>query len=151
MKITENFTLEEFVTSQTASRFGINNTPTDAVIRNIKKLCETILQPARTALGPLIVSSGYRCPQLNSAVGGSKTSAHMEGFAADITPVKVTKLEFAYWVIKNCPFDQVIFEFGTRENPDWIHVSADPRHRKEVWRFLYGIPPERIPSDRSPK
>lgn len=137
-KLSPNFSLWEFVISQTATRKGIDNTPTEEVVKNIKTLCRTILEPAREALGPIRISSGYRCAALNVAIGGSKTSAHQVGFAADILPVKATKLEFAKWVVANTVFDQVILEFGTHLNPDWIHVSADPRFRKQVLEILKG-------------
>lgn len=137
-KLTEHFHLFEFVTSQVAERNGIDNTPTSSIVQCIKMLCVTVLEPARLALGPLRISSGYRCPALNKAVGGAATSAHQFGFAADILPLKVSKLEFAKWIVKNVPFDQVILEYGTESDPAWIHVSADPRNRREVFRILNG-------------
>jgi len=137
-QLSENFKLFQFVTSQTAERKEIDNTPTKEVVLNLKKLCDTILEPAWFACGPLSVSSGYRCEALNAAIGGAKTSGHILGFCADIIPLKATKLEFARWVIKNVPFDQVILEFGTNVNPSWIHVSSDPRERKQVLQILSG-------------
>ncbi|MGE4169157.1 MAG: D-Ala-D-Ala carboxypeptidase family metallohydrolase [Candidatus Margulisiibacteriota bacterium] len=143
-KLSEHFQLWEFVTSQVAQRNGINNNPTPEVIQCLKKLCETVLEPARFALGPLRISSGYRCPALNKAVGGAATSAHQFGFAADVLPLKVSKLEFAKWIVKNVPFDQIILEYGTEADPAWIHVSADPRHRKKVMRILNGTGYQKI-------
>lgn len=137
-KLTENFTLSEFIISQVAERKGIDNTPSTQIINNLKRLCVQILEPARHSLGQIIISSGYRSPKLNLAVGGSITSSHDEGFCADCTPVKVSKLEFAKWVVKNCDFDQVILEYGTKNEAAWIHVSADPRRRKQVLRILLG-------------
>jgi len=137
-KLSKNFSLWEFVISQTSERFGIDNTPSDQVIRSLKKLCETILEPARFALGPIKISSGYRCKALNKKVGGSKTSAHILGFAADLIPLKVTKLELAKWLSKNVDYDQIILEYGTSFEPAWIHISADPRNRRELMRVLKG-------------
>ncbi len=131
--LSEHFKLWEFITSQTATRHGINNTPPEAVISRLRFLCQEILEPARQAVGPLQISSGYRCPALNRAVGGSTTSAHMQGYAADVIPRSASKLEFANWVRSNCKFDQIILEYGTRSNPSWIHVSGDPKGRRQFF------------------
>ncbi|MGH9942840.1 MAG: D-Ala-D-Ala carboxypeptidase family metallohydrolase [Pyrinomonadaceae bacterium] len=133
-QLSPNFTLEEFITSQTAARKGIDNAPPPAVVERLKQRCEQILEPARAVLGPLQVNSGYRCPKLNAAVGGSSTSAHMLGYAADIVPLRATKRDLALWVKQNCRFDQLILEFGTESEPAWIHVSCDPRGRGQVLR-----------------
>jgi uncharacterized protein YcbK (DUF882 family) len=139
MNLTEHFTLEELIASQTAARHGFDNTPGAQEVASLTRLCEQILEPARLALGPLHISSGYRAPNVNAAVGGSKSSAHMKGFAADVIPLQVSKRDFALWVIRNCEFDQVIFEFGSfPDHPSWIHVSAEPRNRKEVLRTVKG-------------
>ena len=136
IQLSSHFKLREFVYSQTAIQKHINNTPPPHHIVNLKRLCETILEPARVALGPLRISSGYRSQALNSAIkGSSKTSAHMQGYAADVIPLNATKLEFARWVQKNCQFDQILLEFGTRQDPSWIHVSCGPGNRKEVFRI----------------
>lgn len=136
MKLSQYFDLDEFIISQAASRRGIDNTPNPKVINNLKLLCKNILDPAREALGPLKISSGFRCTALNNAVGGSKTSAHTLGYAADIIPLKASKMELAKWISKNVEFDQLILEFGTKDNPDWIHVSVDPKNRKQVLQIL---------------
>ncbi|WP_019501664.1 D-Ala-D-Ala carboxypeptidase family metallohydrolase [Pseudanabaena sp. PCC 6802] len=132
MQLTTNFTLEEFTRSTTADRLGIDNTPNATEIANIRLLCTQILQPARSALGPIQISSGFRSDALNRAVGGVSDSAHRLGFAADVVPVNVGTLELAKWIKNNTLFDQVILEFGTLANPNWIHVSADPRQRMSV-------------------
>lgn len=138
MKLSEHFSLWEFTTSQTAARKGIDNTPTQDVINNLTILCTQILEPARLALGPLRISSGYRSPRLNKAIGGSKSSAHCLGWAADVIPLQATNLMLAQWITKNCEFDQVILEYGSKSSPSWIHVSADPRSRKQVMQILAG-------------
>ena len=143
-KLSQHFTLWEFVISQTAERFGIDNTPNDQIIRSLKKLCETVLEPARFALGPIKISSGYRCSELNQRIGGSKTSAHMLGFAADLIPLKVTKLELAKWLSKNVEYDEIILEYGTLQEPAWIHISSDPRNRRELMRIVNGSKLENI-------
>lgn len=137
-KLSANFSLWEFTTSQTAERQNIDNTPSDAVIANLRTLCEQILEPARNTLGPLRISSGYRSPALNAAIGGSKTSAHVLGYAADVIPLNTTTLAFAKWVAANRNFDQIILEFGTPTDPAWIHVSCDPRGRKECLKTVTG-------------
>lgn len=136
MDLTEHFTLEEMTASQTAARFNLDNTPEPVAVSNLVRLCTTILEPARAALGPLRITSGYRSPLVNTRVGGSRTSAHCLGFAADVLPTKATKRDFAKWVVANVPFDQVILEFGSTEEPAWVHVSADPRLRGQVLRIL---------------
>lgn len=134
MNLTTNFQLKEFVVSSTADRLGIDNTPTPGEIENLRTLCKQILQPARDALGPLKITSGFRSAALNLAVGGSSNSDHRKGFAADVVPVNVGTKELAVWVKENCKFDQIILEFGTLQNPNWIHLSAEPRNREEVLR-----------------
>jgi len=138
MILSEHFALHEFTDSQTAARLGLDNTPSPEILDNLRLLCTTILEPARMALGPLRISSGYRAPAVNAAVGGAKDSAHMQGFAADVIPVEVSKLTFARWVKQWVPFDQIILEFGTPEQPAWIHVSARPPLRAQVLRILAG-------------
>ena len=130
--LTEHFTLEEMTFSQTATRKGIKNTPSAEHIKNLTKLCKEILEPARAKFGAIQVNSGYRSIALNKTIGGSSSSAHCLGYAADIVPLQATKLQLAQWMSINCPFDQIIMEFGEPKNPNWIHVSCDPRHRKQV-------------------
>ena len=127
------FTLHELTRSATASRLKIDNTPSQEVVQNLELLVKNVLDPLREAYGkPIIVSSGYRCPKLNKAVGGVKNSQHMLGQAADIkttsdSPADNRKLFDLARELK-LPFDQLIDEFGY----DWIHISYGPRHRKQV-------------------
>jgi Peptidase M15 len=144
MQLTTNFTLEEFTRSTTADRMGIDNTPNATEISHLRMLCVQILQPARSALGPIQISSGFRSAQLNAAVGGVSNSAHRLGYAADIVPVDVGTLELAKWIKNNTSFDQLILEFGTLANPKWLHISADPRGRNNVLQAL-GNPTEYKP------
>jgi hypothetical protein len=136
LQLSQHFKLGEFVISETAERKGIDNTPTDEIVDRLRTLCQSILEPARTQVGALHINSGYRSPALNAAIGGSSSSAHMIGYAADVVPLGTTKVAFAKWVKANCTFDQIILEFGTIAEPAWIHVSADPRARGEVLRKL---------------
>jgi len=120
MKISKNFTLEEFLVSQTAVRHGIDMTPPLKIEANIIKLVETIVQPLRTELGsPIMINSGYRPEELNTLIGGSKTSAHRFGCAADmrcnaISPLDLSKLVFEMDLL----YDQVIHELGA-----WVHCG----------------------------
>ena len=115
------FTLEELTRSQTAKEKGIDNTPTDEQIKNLVQLVEHVLDPLRTAYGkPINVTSGFRCKELNKAIGGSETSQHTKGEAADIVPKERKDLKSLFRLIltENLPFDHLIFERCT-----WIHVS----------------------------
>ena len=138
VQLSDHFALWEFTTSQTAERQHIDNTPSDDVVSHLRTLCAQILEPARGALGPLRISSGYRSAALNAAVGGSKNSAHMLGYAADVIPLQTTKIAFAKWVADHCTFDQIILEFGTPAEPAWIHVSCDPLNRKQILKTVDG-------------
>lgn len=132
MKLTKNFTLEEFIVSEVAVRYNIDNTPSEEECKNIKNLCVKILQPLRDYTGPILVSSGYRSAKLNKKVKGSKTSQHVSGQAADIKTQNMRKA-FLY-IQNNLPFDQLIWEYGDDKQPSWIHVSYGPRNRRQVLR-----------------
>ena len=123
MKLSNSFNLIEFTSSETASRRGIDNTPSIAVIENLRLLCENVLQPLRDKYGKSInITSGYRSPKLNKAIGGSSTSQHCYGQAADIQVDKKDYLK-VWEILKTLPFDQIIWEFGNEGAADWIHVS----------------------------
>lgn len=131
MKLTKNFTLEEMTHSNTATRLGIENTPGDEQVENLRHLCETMLEPIRGILGvPLKINSGYRSPALNSYVGGSKNSAHRFGLAADFVPVGMP-IQKAFERIRKHPelgWDQLILECDA-----WIHIGLrDGEQRGEV-------------------
>ena len=127
------FTIVELTKSATASRRGIDNTPSSTIKANLTELVDNILDPLREAWGaPIIVSSGYRSPKLNRAVGGAKTSQHMYGQAADIRTVSDkpsdNKKLFDLILKLNLPYDQLIDEYGY----NWVHVSYSPRNRKQI-------------------
>ena len=133
MQLTENFSLVELVKSETALRNGLDNTPGDAEIENLRILCENILQPLRTAYGRGIkVNSGFRHPNVNAAVGGSRTSDHCRGQAADIEIPGVANYDLAKYISENFWYTQVILEFYTPGVPDsgWVHVSYNPADLK---------------------
>lgn len=120
MKISRFFTLDEFLQSQTATRHGIDMTPPQDVVNNLTALAVNVLDPLRVrAACPLIVSSGYRPPELNRRVGGAATSQHVKGEASDTKATKVTPYNLCQMAIAlKLPFDQLIFEYGA-----WMHVS----------------------------
>lgn len=139
MKLSPNFTLAEMLESQTARRKGISEqfTPSPEVINSLRALCKNILQPLRDEIGgPIKVSSGYRTPRLNRAIGGARNSQHMVGEAADIQGLNGLTNRQLFNKIKqmNLPFDQLIWEFGNDQNPAWVHVSFGPRNRRQVIR-----------------
>lgn len=123
------FTIGELTRSATASRHGIDNTPTAEAQRNLTALVDNILDPLREAWGrPITVTSGYRCPALNRAVGGSRTSHHLKGMAADITTGNKADNRRLFQLAVNLrlPYCQLIDEKGY----SWVHVSYDPENVK---------------------
>ena len=134
MQLTNNFSLAEMVKSDTALRHDMDNTPGEAEIENLKRLCEQVLQPVRDHFGKGVkVNSGFRHPEVNAKVGGSKTSDHCKGQAADIEIPGVPNGDLAQWITENLDFTQVILEFYTPGVPDsgWVHVSYDPQNLKK--------------------
>ena len=143
MKLSKNLSLAEVTKSTTAKRLGIDNTPDDEwVIENIKAIADVIFQPLRDSFRcPIFVSSGYRSPDLNAAIGGSKRSQHMEGRALDLDADVYggcTNSEIFNWIRENVEFDQMVWEFGDEDNPDWVHVSyvRDGVNRKRCLKAL---------------
>ena len=129
----KHFSIRELTASAVARRRGYDNTPPEDVRRNLVALTDNVLDPLREAYGkPIFVTSGYRCPRLNKAVGGAKGSQHLTGQAADIRSASdepwENKLLFDLRQSLGLPFDQLIDEHGF----DWIHVSFGPRHRRQV-------------------
>ena len=127
MMLSKNLSLGEFTRSQTAKRKGIDNTPNKEHLEAAKMLAENIFQPIRDCFAvPIFISSGYRSDALNEAIGGSKTSQHSKGEAIDIDMDHRNgpkNEEIFHYIRENLPFDQLIWEFGNNERPDWVHVS----------------------------
>ena len=127
MKLSKNLSLAEATKSITAKRLGIDNTPDDWVTENLRQVAINIFQPVRDAFrNPIYVSSGYRSADLNTAIGGSKRSQHVEGRALDLDADVYggcTNSQIFNYIKENLEFDQLIWEFGDESNPDWVHVS----------------------------
>ena len=122
------FTIEELTRSATATTRGLDNTPTPEIKANLERLVDKVLDPLREKYGkPITVNSGYRCPELNKAVGGSKTSDHVKGFAADLTGGSKQENEKIFNIIRdNFAWTQLINE----RDFSWVHVSYDPNRIK---------------------
>jgi zinc D-Ala-D-Ala carboxypeptidase len=134
MNLTTNFTLNELTQSETALRKGLDNAPTQDVISALQTLAVNVLQPVREHYGRGVkVNSGYRSPEVNASVGGSKTSDHCKGQAADIEIPGVANAELAAYIRDELQFTQLILEFYTPGVPDsgWVHVSYDPANLKK--------------------
>ena len=134
MQLTNNFSLAEMVKSDTALRHDMDNTPGEVEIANLKTLCEKVLQPVRDHFQTGVkVNSGFRHPEVNAKVGGSKTSDHCKGQAADIEIPGIPNADLAVWIMENLDYTQLILEFYTPGVPDsgWVHVSYDPTNLKK--------------------
>ena len=147
-RLSKNFSLEEFERSDTAKRLKIDNHVPQFAVPRLRTLCEKVLQPVRDHFGvPIIITSGYRCPDLNDAVKGATSSQHMKGEAADfkikVDNTKGVKLYDLYlWMVDNLSFDQLIWEVrplrqaqGRPTNSKWIHVSYknEKANRQQVF------------------
>ena len=124
--ISKHVSYKEGVYSITAMRLGIINIPNDDQLSNMELVAEEVFEPLREWVGkPIKVNSFFRGLKLNTAIGGSKSSQHMKGQAMDIddTYGHVTNAEMYHWIKKNLDFDQLIWEFGDDDNPNWLHVS----------------------------
>ena len=134
MRLSKNFTLPEIIHSNTAKRLGINNAPNKEHLKNMQVLVRDLIQPMRDVLGPIRISSGYRNPELNRAIGGSSKSQHCKGEALDLqywSKGKMCNKEIYDWVIKSeIEFDQMINEFDY----SWIHISlkSNGKNRKQI-------------------
>lgn len=141
MQLSKNLTLAEVIRSETAKRRGVSNIPTDAHIANFKLLAEKVFQPIRDHFGvPIHISSGYRSAALNKAIGGAASSQHCTGEAIDIDMdgTSVTNAQIFNYIKDNLEFDQLIWEFGTDTNPDWVHVSYEStgKQRKQILKAI---------------
>jgi hypothetical protein len=137
MKLSNHLDLSEVTRSESAKRNGISNMPTEEHIENFKLLAEKVFEPIREHFGvPIHISSGYRSKELNAKIGGSSSSQHCKGEAIDIdmdgSPSGVTNADIYNFIKENLEYDQLIWEFGTTENPDWVHVSySETKNRKQ--------------------
>ncbi len=139
MNLSPNLSLAEAVKSQTAIRHGIDNNPDDTVLENLRRVANKIFQPVRDHFGkPIAVTSGYRCEELNTRIGGSRSSSHCKGEALDLDADVyggLTNRDIFDYIKGNLKFDQLIYEFGTDEQPAWVHVSLRAENnRQEILR-----------------
>lgn len=137
LSLSRDFTLREFLISETAARHGLVLEPTVEEVWALRKLCQNVLQPLRDALKyPLMVTSGYRSPALNELIGGSSGSQHMRGEAADIYAFGMAPRDLAVLIsFAKLPFDQLILEYPQHQNlGGWVHVShaADGQQRGQI-------------------
>ena len=129
MNLSAHVTLAEFENSPTATTHGINNKMSESQIASAKLLCESVFEPLRIYLNtPIQISSGFRSLQVNRLIGGAKTSQHTKGEAMDL---QIGSKGFNF-IKDKLEFDQLIWEFGNDENPQWVHVSFSSKNRKKV-------------------
>jgi len=123
MKLSEHFSLSEFEVSNYAERHSIDNTASEVIITRLTNLAVNVLEPLRSKFGPLHISSGYRCEELNEGIGGASSSQHMFGEASDVISYTVSEYELSKWAFENIKeFDQCIYEGR------WLHISYSTRH-----------------------
>ena len=124
--ISEHVSYKEGVYSTTATRRGIDNVPNDEQLANMELIAEKVFEPLRKYVGgPIKINSFFRCPKLNKAIGGARSSQHMKGQAMDIDDTfgVVANSDMYNYIKNNLDFDQIIWEFGDDDNPNWVHVS----------------------------
>jgi hypothetical protein len=135
MKLSKNFSVAELSKSEAAIRLGLDNTPSMTVIDNLQALVDNVLQPVRDKFGSVVVTSGYRSPAVNKAIGGSQNppSDHTKGFAADFEVMGMPNKELATWIKDNLEFTQLILEFPSKADPNagWVHCSYDKSNLKK--------------------
>jgi hypothetical protein len=141
MQLSKHLSLAEVTRSETAKRKGVSNMPTPEHLENFKLLAEKVFEPIREHFGvPIHISSGYRSKALNTAIGGSLTSQHCSGEAIDIDMdgTSITNAQVFNYIKDNLVFDQMIWEFGTDKNPDWVHVSYEStgKQRKQILKAV---------------
>ena len=139
IRVSKNFALSEMVKSATAERLNVDNSPSDIHLVNLTHLAIHILQPVRDQFGVITINSGYRSPALNAKVGGSKTSQHCNGQAADFESFSTPDPDLAKWIANNLVFDQLILEFydGVNPNSGWVHCSYNLMgNRKKIMTAL---------------
>jgi zinc D-Ala-D-Ala carboxypeptidase len=139
MKLSKSFSLQELTKSDTAIRKDIENTPNNEVLNNLTTLCNMVLQKVRDSHGAVTVTSGYRSPELNKAIGGSTTSDHCKGCAADFEVPGLDNKDLAKWIIDNLTFKQLILEFYKEGEPNsgWVHCSFEEgKNNNQVLRAV---------------
>ena len=141
MRISKHISYKEATQSQTATRKGISNDPDAYQLQNMQLLAEKVFEAIREHFGvPIHISSGYRSKALNTAIGGSLTSQHCSGEAIDIDMdgTSVTNAQIFNYIKDNLSFDQLIWEFGTDSNPNWVHVSYEStgKQRKQILKAV---------------
>ena len=141
MKISKHISYKEGVKSNTATRLGLDNTPGDYELGNMTLIAERLFEPLRAWVGgPVKINSFYRSKELNLAIGGSQRSQHCEGRAIDLDDTfgHKTNAEMFYYIKENLNFDQMIWEFGSDNNPDWVHISyvSEDQNRNRCLKAL---------------
>ena len=141
MQLSKHLSIAEIMRSETAKRKGISNMPTEEHLENFKLLAEKVFEPIREHFKvPIHISSGYRSKALNTAIKGSLSSQHCSGEAIDIDMdgTSITNAQIFNYIKDNLIFDQLIWEFGTDKNPDWVHVSYEStgKQRKQILKAL---------------
>jgi len=124
--ISKHISYKEGVHSNTATRRGIKNIPDNEQLKNMETIADEVFEPLRAWVGgPIKINSFFRCPDLNTAIGGSSKSQHCKGQAIDIDDTfgRATNAEMYHFIKEHLDFDQLIWEFGDDDNPDWVHVS----------------------------
>ena len=143
MKLSKNLSLREATKSITALRLGIDNTPDEQVINNLELVAKEIFQPIRDHFDvPIAVTSGFRCKELHTALGGSRTSQHMAGEALDIDADVyggITNADIFKFIYTHLDYDQLIWEFGDDKDPAWIHVSYKRKKGENRNRTLKAV------------
>ena len=142
MQLSTNFSLLELTKSQTAERKGIDNTPSTEHQENLKRLCESILQRVRDHFNRVVsVSSGYRSPELCTAIGSKITSQHAKGEAADFEIFGLSNKELADYINENLDYDQLILEYWKESDPNsgWVHCSYSQNHNRKQYLKAFKI------------
>lgn len=144
MNLSPNFTLRELTSSRYAHQHGIKEQfhPPQSIINALKALATNTLQPLRDKLGmPIAVNSGYRCPEVNRGVGGSRTSFHLRGMAADIRLIGGSNAKLFRAILEHdIPFTELIWEYGSSHAPSWVHVAYNPRSSSRSIKRAYSGP-----------
>lgn len=137
-RLAEHFTLREMIQSGTARRLGIDNIPDEQAVAHLRQLCQEVLEPLRRQFGMIRISSGYRCRELNDAVGGATNSQHLRGQAADIHCSSLSEARRKYdYIRRNLPFDQLLLEQRLINGCCWLHVSyVSQQLNRHTARFL---------------